>query len=72
MPGDVIDQGWVYQHAKEHVLIPSHLVEMSKRLLVSSNVPKAVHVSQLFAESITKLQYVRCTFRGRFMIDDLR
>ena len=33
MPGDVLDPCWVYQHTKGHVLIPSHLVEISVRLL---------------------------------------
>ena len=41
MPGDILDPCWVYQHTKGHVLIPSHLVETSVRLLyVPSNVPK--------------------------------
>ena len=44
MSGDVLDLGWVYQYVKEHVLIPSHLAEMSVRLLVPSNVPKMVHI----------------------------
>ena len=32
--------GWAYHHAKEHVPIPSHFVEIAVRLLVTSNVPK--------------------------------
>ena len=38
---------WVYQDAKGHVLIPSHLIEMSIRLLVPSNVPKMVQVEKI-------------------------
>ena len=42
MPGDVLDQGWVYKHAKGRVLIPSHLANTSYRLLLPSSLPKMV------------------------------
>ena len=40
MPGGVLDLGWVYKPAKG----PSHLVGMSVRVLVPTNMPKMVHL----------------------------
>ena len=46
MPGDVLDLGWVYKHAKGPrkgpVLILSHLAEMLVRMLMQSFMPKTV------------------------------
>ena len=45
MLGDVLHIGWGYEYAKYHIQFPKHVAAITDTLLVTSFMPKPVHMN---------------------------